>query len=161
MRFNHIFCLSIASSTLSLTLLGGLTMAQAGALEISGRWTTIDKAAFSENGMFYKTIDIIACEAGICGVSVGDGGECGSTLFSLDAAQGAGKRFTGTGRWGKLARELQIDVTQPDPGGAAGFVLSLEGTERKFESRLASMPEYIAVYASAGNASCQAQKPVS
>ncbi len=161
MHIDQIFRRSVVSVALSLALLGGVTVAQADTSAVFGRWTAIEKTAFSDNGMFYKTIDVVACEAGMCGVSVGDDGECGSELFQLTATQAKGSRLSGQARWGKLTRDVQIDFAALGAIKAKGFMLSLVSEEGSFQSRLASMPDFTAFYSPAGKATCPAKKPVS
>jgi hypothetical protein len=161
MHIDQIFRRSLVSLSLSLALFGGVTVARAEATQILGRWTAQSQDVVSENGAFYTTVDIVACQAGMCGISVSQTGECGPQLFHVNINQTASGRLHGQGRWGKQTQEVQIDPASPDASGAGRFAFMLISQASSLSSRLGSMPGYMTVYTSAGEAACPAEHPAS
>ena len=161
MHIDQIVRRSLVSLSLSLALFGGVTVAKADAPQILGRWTAQSQDVVSKYGKFYTTVDIVACQAGMCGISVGNSGECGSELFQINANQAAGGGLSGQGRWGKLTQDVQIDAATPDASGARRFAFSLVRQQSSFVSRLESMPGFTTVYTSAGEAACPAEHSAS
>src|SRR5690349_17617859 len=92
---------TIASLTLGLglSLCGNAAYA---ATDLYGRWTVSDdKPAYSAKGMLYKTIDVVPCGDGFCGVSVADDNACGQVLFRVLTPYTADEELVGQGKWGK------------------------------------------------------------
>ena len=145
---------SILFSALALATLGGAAVAQAETSHFFGRWTVSDdKPAFSAKGLPYKTVDIAACGADFCGVSVDDKGTCGATLFRFLTIHANNEDLTGHGLWGDLKKKLQLIYLTPD-GQKTGLMIGLGADDFDFTGREGSMPIFQANYQSAGEAKC-------
>ncbi|MDE8652385.1 hypothetical protein [Novosphingobium album (ex Liu et al. 2023)] len=124
-----------------------------------GRWTVADdEAVFSSRGVLYKSIDIAPCGKDFCGVSVGEGGACGPTLFRFLTRHKDGEtRLSGHGKWGKAVKNIEIDFYREEsiPGGR---MLDLNlGDGHDFTGRDGSMPKYSASYRPVGEPRCTAR----
>ncbi len=125
-----------------------------------GRWTVSeDKPVFTAKGRAYKTIDIAICGNDFCGVSVGDDGKCGPTLFRFLSRNASGETtLRGKGRWGGERKNVQIDTWETGPGddvpGRRLINLYL-GDGHSFGERSASMPRFHAEYKRTGEARCK------
>ncbi len=152
--------LSIRSAALGLVLAVAVTSPATAAAPGSpyyARWTVSDEeAVFSSKGAPYKSIDIAPCGKDFCGVSVGAGGTCGPTLFRFLSKRKSGEeRLRGHGRWGKLKKNVEIDLYRDEaiPGGR---MLDINlGDGHDFTGRDGSMPKYSASYKPIGEARCK------
>ncbi len=124
-----------------------------------GRWTVSeDRPVFSAKGILYKTIDIAACGKDFCGVSVGDGGRCGATLFRFFGHRAnVQETLYGHGRWGSAKKNIQVD-TWEDSEAPGGKVIDLYlGDGHDFGERSENMPKFHAMYRPTGRAQCLAK----
>lgn len=120
-----------------------------------GRWTVFeDNPVFTARGKAYKTIDISPCGRDFCGVSVGDKGQCGPTLFRFLARNIRAEELNGHGKWGDQTRNIVI--YKNDAGSEVGFELFL-GDGHSFGGRSDSMPKFHAEYRRKGEARCKAK----
>jgi hypothetical protein len=122
-----------------------------------GRWTVDEeKPVYTAKGKLYKTIDIAICGRDFCGVSVGDDGKCGPTLFRFLASHADGEStLHGKGRWGTQRKNVQIDTWQTDevPGGR--LINLYLGDGHDFGERSDNMPRFHAEYRRVGEARCK------
>lgn len=124
-----------------------------------GRWTVSeDRPVFTQRGRLYKTIDIAACGANFCGVSVDDSGKCGAVLFRFLGKNANGTaELRGHGKWGAEQKNLVIYAGGMDDDPAnRSFVLYL-GDGRDFGGRSGNMPKFHADYRRSGSAKCVAR----
>jgi hypothetical protein len=155
--FHHALLTGIAA----LGLAASVDAAPAGELKsvYFGRWTVDDPTdKFSANGKLYRVIDIAACGADFCGVSV-EGGACGETLFRFLAIHANSEELDGHGKWGATTKKVILDRT--DGGTApAGKSFTLYVGEPSFTvASRSAMPTFVANYHRVGEAGCTA--PVS
>ena len=148
---------SIAHLGLIAAVLGGSTVAKAESSIYFGRWTNgEEKPVYSSKGKFYKTVDIAPCGQDFCGVSVGDNGECGPTMFRFLMIHANSEYLTGHGRWG----DEKLKVILSPLSGAEGkkeILIGLGDKTFDFEGREGSMPTFRAQYKNAGDAKCSAE----
>ena len=147
-------------SLLSLTAIGGGTAARAAdpAIDYFGRWVVDDPTdKFSTNGKLYRVIDIAPCGADFCGVSVGEGQTCGTTLFRFLTAHAHDEMLSGHGKWGSEKKKLEISGSVDDKKNTL-VSLGMGGEDYSMESREGSMPTFEASYHRTGEASCLVDK---
>ena len=151
---------SILLCALALAALGGTTVAQAETSHFFGRWAVSDdKPVYTAKGKLYKTVDVAPCGADFCGVSVGDKGECGATLFRFLTEHANNDMLEGHGLWGATKLKLQIEYQDPKTMNSPtskvpGILLGLGDKNFDFEGREGSMPMFQANYQSTGDAKC-------
>lgn len=132
------------------------TPALAGAPVWEGRWTVNeDKPVFTAKGRLYQTVDIAPCGKDLCGVSVGNGGQCAATLFRIPGRKPDNEEMLrGRGKWGASALNL-VAYTWEDAEVAGGKVVDLYlGKGYNFGERSGSMPKYHSAYRRTGAARC-------
>ncbi|MDE2383743.1 MAG: hypothetical protein KGO53_03920 [Alphaproteobacteria bacterium] len=153
---NHLKHLTLALA-LGIAAANAATVAMAADSIYFGRWVVSDdKPAFSAKGKLYKTIDIAPCGADFCGVSVGDKGECGATLFRFLTIHANTELLTGHGLWGDAKMKLEINARPADSPDGAGFYLGLGDKDMDLTGREGSLPKFEANYKGAGDAKCVA-----
>ena len=150
----------IAGLSLGLGAMLGSTVAKAETSHYFGRWTVSDdKPAFTKKGILYKTIDVAACGADFCGVSVSEKGDCGPTLFRFLTEHANNDMLEGHGLWGDQKLKLQIEFLDPQnqqpPTTTPGIMLGLGDKNFDFEGREGSLPKYQANYKPDGDAKCK------
>jgi hypothetical protein len=144
-------------TTLGLALGLGGHFALATEASYFGRWTVSDdKPEYSSKGVVYKTVDVAPCGKDFCGVSVGDNGECGPTLFRFFTAHAKDDELIGHGRWGKIKKKLQINYATPSD--EKPFIsLGLGDDDMDVTGREGSIPTFQANYKFVGEGSCAAK----
>jgi hypothetical protein len=76
-----------------------------------GRWTVDEeRPVFTARGREYKSIDVAACGADFCGVSVDAKGKCGATLFRFLGKRMAQDRLQGHGKWGDKKKYCDLQL---------------------------------------------------
>jgi hypothetical protein len=121
-----------------------------------GRWTVAeDRPVFTARGKLYKTIDIAPCGKDLCGVSVGDRGQCGTALFRVLARNIHDYTLSGRGKWGNEQKNVVINTYDGDDANS-NFELYL-GDGHSFGERSGSMPKFHAEYRRTGKARCTAR----
>lgn len=159
--------------TLSMSLCGGAVLlaaaafasfgapqeaaanAAAGGSPYFGRWTVDDpNAPFSVRGREYKTFDVAPCGRDFCGLSVGENGRCGPTMFRFLSKNRNAEVLKGHGRWGSAKKNVVIYTYAAD-GSAASTGLTLYlGDGYDMGGRSGNMPKYEAEYIKRGPARC-------
>lgn len=145
---------------LSISAVAALALAvpaaQAAGSPYYGRWTVSDdNPVFTVRGRIYRTIDVAPCGKDFCGVSVGDRGECGPTLFRFFARRAADDMLRGHGRWGTAKKNVVIyNYESGDEGGARTLELYL-GDGYDFGDRSDNMPKFHANYRKSAEATCR------
>lgn len=121
-----------------------------------GRWTVDDaNARFSVRGREYKTFDVAPCGRDFCGVSVGDNGRCGPTLFRFLSKNRTAQELKGHGKWGTAKKNV---VIYPYEGTGAGWSLQLLlGDGYNLNDRGGNMPIYESSYRKLGAVRCTAR----
>ena len=122
-----------------------------------GRWTVSEeRPVFTTKGRAYKTIDIAVCGNDFCGVSVGDDGKCGATLFRFLARNASGETtLRGKGRWGGERKNVQINFWEDGETPPSSVLDLYLGDGHSFGERSASMPRFHAEYKRTGEARCK------
>jgi hypothetical protein len=149
---------SLARLSISaLAAFGALALPSAAQAAVSpyyGRWTVSDdNPVFSARGRPYRTVDVAPCGKDFCGVSVGDNGQCGATLFRFLTRHAAGEDdLRGHGRWGNAKKNLLIYTYENE--GARTLELYL-GDGYDFGERSDNMPKFHANYRRASEATCR------
>jgi hypothetical protein len=153
--FHPIAALSIAAALVSSVAVSAI---EASPGPHFGRWTVSDPAArFTAKGKLYKTIDIAFCGKDFCGVSVGDKGQCGPTLFRFLTKNARKPMLQGHGKWGNAKKNIQIENWE-NPESPSGREMEIYvGDGYDFGGRSDSMPKYNAVYKRVGQARCKAR----
>jgi hypothetical protein len=130
----------------------------AGGSPYYGRWQVNEpNSHFSARGRAYKIVDIAPCGRDFCGVSVGDNGQCGQTLFRFLSAHSDGStRLLGHGLWGSGKKDITIDSYEGDTPGSGTLELFL-GNGHDFGERGGSMPMFNATYEKHGAAQCRSR----
>ncbi|MBG1230910.1 hypothetical protein [Aestuariivirga litoralis] len=122
-----------------------------------GRWTVPDKnEKFSSKGLMYKTFDVAPCTNDFCGVSVGEDGTCGPTLFRFLTAHDHEEMLKGHGLWGNVKKNIEIS-SYVNPDTKEGELTVDVGDGHDFGSREGSMPTYDATYKRVSAATCTAK----
>lgn len=140
----------------------GLIVAPASAAPASpfwGRWKVEDpNAPFSSRGREYKTIDIAPCGKDFCGVSVGDNGRCGPTLFRFLMKRASGnEELRGHGKWGSARKNVLIWLFGGDEDKPRDQLQLYVGDGYDFGERSENMPKFDAMYRKSGVARCTAR----
>lgn len=149
---------------LGLAALGGVALtgvahagqARAAASDYYGRWTVSeDRPVFTARGRLYKTIDVVRCARGFCGVSVDDGGKCGGVMFRF-AGPPTDNAYAirGRGKWGDTQKNLEIYASGTSEDGSGPNLEIFLGDGHNFGGRSASMPKFHAEYRRLGTARC-------
>ena len=154
--FHRSAYLSIAAATIMASVMA--SAAPAPTSPYFGRWTVSDdKPAYTPRGRLYKSIDIVPCGKDFCGVSLGDNGECGPTLFRFMAKHASGQRdLHGHGKWGTGVKNLQISTNQSDAEPSNRYMELFLGDGHNFGGRSDNMPKFEANYRWTGAAQCKA-----
>jgi hypothetical protein len=151
MSLHHVSAV-LVTLTLAATL--SANMARAEEASYFGRWTVKDEdPKFSTKGKLYKTFDVAPCGKDFCGVSVGDKGTCGKTLFRFLTIHARDYSLKGHGLWGKTKKNLQIAYVIP--GNEPSYIfIGLGDGEMDITGREGSVPTFEANYKRAGQAKC-------
>lgn len=154
-------------SMLGLAALGGVVLtkaadagqARATASDYYGRWAVSeDRPVFTALGRLYKTIDIVHCGRGFCGVSVDDRGKCGAVLFRFTGPPTDNTyAMRGRGKWGDTQKNLEIYADGGSGDGASPNLEIFLGDGHNFGGRSASMPKFHAPYRRLGTGRCSAR----
>lgn len=157
------FCLgasALVTATVTATLAIPALAAGPGRLSspFFSRWTVSeDRPVFTARGRSYKTVDIAACGADFCGVSVSDSGACGPVLFRFLGRHASGDdMLQGHGRWGDGAKNIQIFWSENSPDESRNMLEIYLGDGHDFGGRSESMPTFHADYRRAGAPRCRA-----
>jgi hypothetical protein len=132
------------------------TASNGGTDKYYGRWVVSeDKPVFTQRGRLYKTVDIAPCGRDFCGVSVGDQGACGPTLFRFHRRGGEfDDTLHGHAVWGQARKNVTLygylDTDQP--GGKSMEIALGDGYD--FSERSDNMPKFRANYRPNGAARC-------
>ena len=154
-HFNTVMSMAALALTASAA-----TAALAGTSPYFGRWTVSDdKPVYTAKGREYKTIDIAPCGKDFCGVSVGDKGQCGPTLFRFLMIHAIPRppypsddELHGHAKWGATVKNVVIVAGMTPPS------LGLDvGDGYDFNDRGGNMPKFNASYRRLGNAACHAR----
>jgi hypothetical protein len=139
-------------------MVGSAAPAEAAGSPYWGRWKVADpNAPFSSRGREYKTIDIAPCGKDFCGVSVGENGKCGPTLFRFLMKRADGKQeLRGHGKWGSGRKNVLIWLYDVEEGDRDGLQLYL-GDGYDFGERSENMPKFDSAYQRSGVARCTAR----
>lgn len=122
-----------------------------------GRWTVSeDRPVFTARGRLYKTIDVAPCGKDFCGVSVDDGGKCGTVLFRFLGIHASADTLRGHGKWGDQQKNVVIYSIGDGSGDGPGLQLYL-GDGANFGERSGNMPKFHAEYRRLGGARCRAR----
>ena len=153
--FHPIAALSIAAALVSSIAVSAKIAAPS---PYFGRWTVSDPAErFTAKAKLYKTIDIAPCGKDFCGVSVGDKGQCGPTLFRFLIKNARATILHGHAKWGNGKKNIQIETWEsPETPGGRTMEMYI-GDSYDFGGRSDSMPKYNAVYKRTGEARCKAR----
>lgn len=129
-----------------------------------GRWQTNQQdQQFSRNGRAYRSVDIVPCGAGFCGVSVASNGACGATLFRFPShRRSTDDQIRGRAIWGSAPKNLAIEYHDKDHpseyDGDDQRVLQIYlGNGHSFSERGGSMPVFVTTYDPHGAARCRAR----
>ncbi len=119
-----------------------------------GRWTVDEvKPVFSSRGRLYKSIDIVTCGKSLCGVSVGEGGQCGVPLFRSNHDS---DRIIGKGKWGTTQKNVVIYAyNKEDSTQSPGLDFYL-GDGYDLGGRSENMHKFHTTYRRSGGAKCKA-----
>jgi hypothetical protein len=142
---------------LSISAVAALAMAvpaaQAAASPYYGRWTVSDdNPVFTQRGRLYRTVDVAPCGKDFCGVSVGENGQCGPTLFRFLSRNANADDLRGHGRWGTAKKNLLIYTYDAGEGRTLELYL---GDGYDFGERSDNMPKFHANYRRASEATCR------
>jgi hypothetical protein len=142
---------------LIVTLSAAASAAPAARSPYYGRWTVDEeKPVYTAKGKLYKTIDIAVCGRDFCGVSVGDDGKCGPTLFRFLASHADGETtLHGKGKWGTGRLNVQIDTYEGGDEPVKRYINLYLGEGHDFGERSDNMPKFHAEYRRLGEARCK------
>ena len=141
---------------LAVTASGAMAQGSSGASQYYGRWTIDEhRPVFTARGQLYKTIDVAPCGRDFCGVSVADGGACGTTLFRFRTNRRDDEdMLRGHGRWGAVRKNITVyTFDHPEKTGVKMMELAL-GDGHDFSERSDNMPKFRGEYRRSGAARC-------
>jgi hypothetical protein len=147
---------SILAVGLGLAAISAANVARAEDSPYFGRWTVSEEnPKFSAKGKFYKTFDVGPCGKDFCGVSVGDDGKCGPTLFRFLTSHAAADQLKGHGLWGNEKKNLEMSAYDVPDSKDKQLQVDL-GDGHDFGSREGSEPIYDSTYKRVSAATCMA-----